>query len=54
MPDNHLDARIRIIAKEEIAFEFAGGELGGRAQSLYCWTGEGARRSTRISDKELL
>jgi hypothetical protein len=29
MPDNHLDARIRIIAKEEIAFEGAVEEAGG-------------------------
>jgi hypothetical protein len=29
MPDNHLDARTRIIAKEEIAFEGTAEELGG-------------------------
>jgi hypothetical protein len=29
MPDNHLDARIRIIAKEETAFEAAAEEVGG-------------------------
>jgi hypothetical protein len=29
MPDNHLDARTRIIAKEEITFEGTAEELGG-------------------------
>jgi hypothetical protein len=35
MPDNSLDARIRIIAKEEIAFEdIGGGDRGARLHEI--------------------